>query len=94
LICRFCTQWNPDGELRCCFCSNKLADEVDATLDGRPEYSRNVRVTAPVTSVPRPGERGEEDLIGQIMDMDKEQLIGLGLIVLGVVGVLIWLVRC
>ena len=32
MICRFCSQWNPDGELRCCFCNNKHADEADATL--------------------------------------------------------------
>ncbi len=93
MICRFCSQWNADDERRCCFCNNKLADEVDATLDGRPEYSKNVRVTAPVTALPKPGEHGEEDLIGQLKDMGKEQLVGVGLIALGVLGVVIWIFR-
>jgi hypothetical protein len=44
LICRFCSQWNPEGELRCCFCNNRLDGTEDATLAGAPAYTQRIQV--------------------------------------------------
>jgi len=41
LICRFCSQWNPEGGLRCCFCSNPFDATEDNTRAGVPDYVRN-----------------------------------------------------
>jgi hypothetical protein len=41
LICRFCSQWNPEGTNRCCFCGNPLDATEDRTLSGAPDYLRN-----------------------------------------------------
>jgi hypothetical protein len=47
LICKFCSQWNPEGEPRCCFCDNALDAEEDATLSGRPSYTKNTGASLP-----------------------------------------------
>jgi hypothetical protein len=44
LICRFCAQWNPGGELRCCFCNNRLDGTEDATLAGAPAYTQKIQM--------------------------------------------------
>jgi hypothetical protein len=96
LICRFCSQWNPDGQLRCCFCSNRLDGPEDDTVDGRPDYAKNVRVTAP-----RPVQGGmlddrvdAADLFSQLKGLGKEQLAGFALIVVGVIVLAIYFLRC
>lgn len=38
MICRYCSQWNPDGTMRCCFCQNLVASEEDATISGTATY--------------------------------------------------------
>ena len=40
MICRFCSQWNPEDERRCCFCHNPLDAPEDTTATGRPAYER------------------------------------------------------
>jgi hypothetical protein len=35
LICRFCSQWNPERAARCCFCQNRLDAAEDRTASGR-----------------------------------------------------------
>ena len=41
MICRFCSQWNPESAVRCSFCNNRTDATEDATLDGTPDYVRN-----------------------------------------------------
>lgn len=47
MFCPFCQQWNPRGDQRCTFCDNRLDDDQDTTVDGRPSYERHAGVTLP-----------------------------------------------
>lgn len=40
MICRFCSQWNPGGAVRCAFCRNPPDAETDVTSAGRPVLSQ------------------------------------------------------
>jgi hypothetical protein len=53
LICRHCSQWNPDGDERCCFCDNLVAGGEDSTASGQPAYLRNVQTTGQLPPVVR-----------------------------------------
>jgi hypothetical protein len=53
LICCHCSQWNPDGEERCCFCDNLVAGGEDCTASGQPAYLRNVQTTGQLPPVVR-----------------------------------------
>ena len=52
MVCRFCAQWNPEGELRCCFCNNRLDSGDDRTASGVPDYLRNTAGGAGGVSLP------------------------------------------
>ncbi len=39
MICPYCSQWNPDRDLRCCFCDNKVDSGEDATVKAQPKYA-------------------------------------------------------
>lgn len=55
MICPFCSQWNPDeGQLRCCFCNNRLDEGEDRTRAGIPDYARG-----PTGPLPRVHDRGD-----------------------------------
>lgn len=41
--CKFCSQWNPQGATRCCFCDNQPGAEADASASGRPPYETRSR---------------------------------------------------
>jgi hypothetical protein len=57
VLCRFCSQWNPEGALRCCFCNNLSGATQDQTRGGRvtvvsarlPAVQRDGRSLAEVT---------------------------------------------
>ncbi len=39
MICPFCSQWNPERDVRCCFCENRMDNEEDATVKALPKYA-------------------------------------------------------
>ncbi len=70
MICRFCSQWNPESAGRCCFCDNVLDGTQDTTRDGQPAYLRN---TGRQLQVPR-AQRSMYDPRPQGMELDLSGL--------------------
>lgn len=64
MICRFCSQWNPEGEARCCFCQNALEAEVDATVSGRPGTGQLAAAVRPVR-VPTDAEAAQASAVAR-----------------------------
>lgn len=98
MICRHCSQWNADGEQRCCFCGNRLDAEEDTTRSGTPGYLRPPTGTLDVVK-PLPGllddlppERGLEPLLAGKEVKLPAWSVAAGVVVLAVIVGLLW--RC
>ncbi len=40
MICPYCTQWNPSGDRRCCFCNNQMGEGgEDVSVKAKPKYA-------------------------------------------------------
>jgi hypothetical protein len=94
LICPFCSQWNPDNKLRCCFCSNRFDDQQDATATGRPAYERNTGgpVVQPIpSSLEQPGRPARRFVSVDFGGKQLEAvLVGAGVVII----LILFLVRC
>jgi hypothetical protein len=91
LICRFCSQWNPDEALRCSFCANLARATEDATASGRVSKVQ-ARVTASSAPVVR-GAGPEPDFARDLRRADWvwQIVVAVGA---GLVGLLYLLGRC
>lgn len=93
--CRFCDQWNPEGEQRCCFCTNLLDGTEDRTLAGTADYLQNVRVTGPLpTADGRPGPGAPDSLLEIVKQMNAKERAALGAILAGALVLFFLFVRC
>ena len=100
MICRHCSQWNPDGQPRCCFCNNLLAGEKDETLSGAPGYLRSAELE-PVKLPDRSPALLEEDRTGGLLGAvarrtglrTTDELVGIVAVVV-VLAVILGLWRC
>lgn len=95
MICRHCSQWNPDGQERCCFCDNRVDGGEDRTASGQPAYLKNVQTTGQLPQVMRSefDRPIPENLRQALWELVRRELPKLGAIV-AVVLVLLLLGLC
>jgi hypothetical protein len=73
LICRFCSQWNPEQATRCCFCGNPADAVEDTTRAGRPSAAH--QGLGPAKKTRRFG-AGDARLARPERQLDRAKLIG------------------
>ncbi len=84
--CPFCSQWNPPGSRRCCFCGNTTGATEDATVAARPAYMGDpLPTTLSKTGTPRraPSSQPRKAKVGRFtLELSSGQWIGVGFFLL------------
>lgn len=81
--------------MRCCFCGNLLEGTEDGTVDGTPDYAKNVAVTMPHPAQQRYNPRATPEGLFQIArQMSAKELISLGAAVVGALVLVVYFLRC